>query len=176
MSTSTNSRDTDNGQLRQNMQRALELEEQLSKLPKNSKNPEERASVIRTSLCEILSDVLLTDPTFAVRKDCPGRLWRHCFYGRINELRGRIAREKKKRSLKLSTTESSSSSGGSEDKYEKNLSTFLSEAIKLYQYLVNMYESKILCVPQSPSQSPQTVPMGVIPGLHKMLIHLGDLH
>lgn len=148
--------------------RATDLEAQLAALP--PKASEEKASRIRIQLCEVLSDVILTDPHFALRKDCTGRLWRNCFYARIGELRSRIARERRKT--------------GQATKLEQSLKVFLKEAIVLYKYIVNNYETKLL----PPSQMSQDegsqqdsiantkTQEGVVPGLHRILIHLGDLH
>ena len=70
---------------------------------------------------------------------------------------------------------------------EKGLGTFLAEAVVLYEYLVDKYEA-MLRPGQSQGQSqtqtetqsqdnvtPTSVPSGVVPTLHRLLIHLGDL-
>jgi tetratricopeptide (TPR) repeat protein len=148
--------------------RATDLEAQLAALP--PKASEEKASRIRIQLCEVLSDVILTDPQFALRKDCTGRLWRNCFYARIGELRSRIAREKRKK--------------GEATKLDLSLKVFLKEAIALYKYFVDNYETKLLPPLQSSQEEDsQQVSIantkaqeGVVPGLHRILIHLGDLY
>ena len=152
------------------MTRATDLEAQLAALP--PKACEEKTSRIRIQLCEVLSDILLTDPQFALRKDCSGRLWRNCFYARIGELRSRIAREKRKKGQ-----------GPSVVKLEQSLKVFLKEAIALYKYIIDNYETKLLPSSQTPqdnlSDSMEAVAKGqdgVVPGLHRILIHLGDLH
>eukprot|EP00549_Striatella_unipunctata_P007503 CAMPEP_0118708344 /NCGR_PEP_ID=MMETSP0800-20121206/21818_1 /TAXON_ID=210618 ORGANISM="Striatella unipunctata, Strain CCMP2910" /NCGR_SAMPLE_ID=MMETSP0800 /ASSEMBLY_ACC=CAM_ASM_000638 /LENGTH=795 /DNA_ID=CAMNT_0006611493 /DNA_START=96 /DNA_END=2483 /DNA_ORIENTATION=+ len=145
---------------------------------------------IRYDLCEILSDVLLTDPTVAMRKDCPNRLWRGCFYQRINELRLRVSKERAKLKKKSSNNENNTNNL---KELEKTLQVFLREAVVLYDYLIKKYEEKIVPATQDSQLSPprggasqqqqqqqpgdlNSLPAGVIPNLFRLLIHLGDLH
>ena len=146
--------------IKSQMARATNLEAQLA-----AHVSEEEASRIRIQLCEVLSDVILTSPEHALRKDCFGRMWRNCFYARIGELRSRISRERRK-------------NGASLKKLEAILKQFLKEAITLYKYLVEKYESKLLPSPSQESEepTPTTTTDGVVPGLHRILIHLGDLY
>ena len=154
------------------------LEEQLVKLADTKSD--EQASKFRMRLCEVLSDIILTDPLFSIKHDCIGRLWRNCFYAPIGILRARIAREKRK---KLPNG----------PKLQKTLNHFLSEAITLYDYLMTSYHTKLkqadptmslsLTPGGSQSQSQQSQsqvatkdPAGVVPGLFRMYIHMGDLY
>ena len=157
------------------------LETQLSHLP--AKKADDQASRLRMRLCEVLSDIILTDPLFSLKHDCIGRLWRSCFYSPIGTLRSRISREKRKK-------------GPNVAKLEKSLNHFLSEAITLYDYLMGQYHSKLLQADPTgmsltPSQSQQSQsqqsladsqptasqdPAGVVPGLFRMYIHVGDLY
>lgn len=166
---------------KEKLKKVENLEQQLSNLP--AKKSDDQASKLRMRLCEILSDIILTDPHFSIRHDCIGRLWRNCFYSPIGVLRQRTAREKRKK-------------GPNVVKYEKMLTHFLSEAITLYDYLMSQYHSKLLesdprslsLTPgsQSQSQSQSSItdsqpiatkdPTGVVPGLFRMYIHVGDLY
>jgi Est1 DNA/RNA binding domain/Telomerase activating protein Est1 len=158
------------------LKRVENLETQLEQLP--PKKSDDQASRLRMRLCEIVSDIILTDPLFALKNDCIGRLWRSCFYGPIGTLRSRISREKRKK-------------GPNVAKLEKSLSHFLTEAITLYEYLISQYHGKLLpdasMTPNSQDSSqnsmgdsqqppPSTNPAGVVPGLFRMYIHMGDLY
>lgn len=159
------------------LKRVENLETQLEQLP--PKKSDDQASRLRMRLCEIVSDIILTDPLFALKNDCIGRLWRSCFYGPIGTLRSRISREKRKK-------------GPNVTKLEKSLSHFLTEAITLYEYLISQYHCKLLpsqfdasMTPNSQESQnsigdsqpqPSTNPAGVVPGLFRMYIHMGDLY
>jgi len=145
--------------------RALDYEEQLNALP--PKNSEDKAAKLRKLLCEVLADMVLSDPAFAVRKDAYQRLWTNCFYGRIGTLRSRVSREKRKKGPNLAV-------------WEQTLKAFLADGIKLYDYLVQKFEAKLL-PPSAESQSDSqdgTEPSmdGVVLGLYRLCIHLGDLY
>lgn len=159
------------------IKRVENLETQLLEVSTKSKQNEEHASRLRMQLCEILSDILLTDPEFATKNDCIGRLWRGCFYGPIGLLRQRISREKKKKDSPNMT------------KLHRSLNTFISEAITLYEYLVSQYHAKLLGKPDGatvspgPQQSSQPESQaikhslgGIVSGLYRMYIHVGDLY
>ena len=150
-------------------------------------------------LCSVLSDVLLVDPIVAQRHDAAGRLWKGCFYGRISELRSRISREKGRAKRRHNGQEGG---GGGGDPaaggrmvadLEGQLSTFLGEAVQLYKYIIERYVVE-LTPPSSQSQSQSSSrsrgggggggegrndddrARAVVSSLHKMHIHLGDLH
>lgn len=196
------------------------LESQLSNISASSSltssEAESQASKTRFELCELLSDIILSDPMFAMRKDISSRLWRGCFYGRIGELRERIGKERNRLKRAL-TKEKAQEHEKVVAELEKNLKVFLDEAVVLYDYLINKYQGMLL-PPDSQSQSlsqqssssgnssdfstqkrkkrgtadrktnlksvlpigtsvaEHSVPSGVIPTLHRLLIHLGDLH
>jgi len=157
------------------------LEQQLNQLA-NTKSDEE-ASRLRMRLCEVVSDIILTEPQFAQRHDCVGRLWRSCFYAPIGVLRKRKAKEQRKK-------------GPNVGRYETSLANFLKEAITLYEYLITQYKDKLVIASnnssmsqaqQSQQQSQSQLddsqkpaaskdPAGVVPGLFRIYIHLGDLH
>jgi molecular chaperone GrpE (heat shock protein) len=128
--------------------KSRELERQLANIPVSSRTTEfeAKASQIRLELCENLSDILLCDPTFATQYDVAAKLWRGCFYDRIVELRGRISRAS--RSKNTDKEEKKKILMG----LEKTLQQFLSEAIKLYVYLIGKYEGMML-PPSTQSQS-----------------------
>jgi hypothetical protein len=138
--------------VRERFQSASDLEKRLQSLGGSSTagtgtagSSENKANQIRVPLCEILSDILLTDPAFSVQKDVLGRLWRHCFYSRIGPQRARIAKEKRKQHLQgqgqgpLQMSNSTNAAA----KLEKNLYFFLQEAVTLYEYLVENLQSKL---------------------------------
>lgn len=205
---------TKTAELKTKLARASDLETRLANLSISNTSSEEKAQRTRMALCETLSDVLLIDPTFAMRKDCTGRLWRGCFYGRIGELRGRIAREKNRLKRAASGKDGDGMEGeitSTISDLEKSLKVFLDEAVVLYEYLVDKYEGMLFPAGGSqPSQgstgskgngkkgnhgktalsaplpatsdadetvaSAAPISSGVVPNLHRLLIHLGDLH
>ena len=125
---------------------------------------QQQASKIRIELCEKYSDLLLTNPSFAYRKDIPNKLWRSCFYGRINELRNRISKEKSRhkkvveRYNSLDQYKRRSVVGGNDNannqvvleqekrvKASQNvLNVFLKEAVVLYEYLVDQLHGMLI--------------------------------
>ncbi|OEU18425.1 hypothetical protein FRACYDRAFT_236703 [Fragilariopsis cylindrus CCMP1102] len=168
--------------------RATDLESQLSQ----PDNDDTKAYKLRAHYCEVLSDVLILNPKLALDNDCFQRLWRNCFYKPISIWRQRVSKEKRKRSPNLATS-------------QEGYKSFLSEAIKLFDYLVIQYLSK-LC-PSATTQPSQTQDSssttttttafessqatedssssitkssqsldGVVRGLYKLYIFLGDLH
>ena len=172
--------------------RATDLESQLSQ----PDNDDTKAYKLRAHYCEVLSDVLILNPKLALDNDCFQRLWRNCFYKPISIWRQRVSKEKRKRSPNLATS-------------QEGYKSFLSEAIKLFDYLVIQYLSK-LCPPSATTQPSQTQDSsstttttttttafessqatedssssvttssksldGVVRGLYKLYIFLGDLH
>lgn len=166
-STTPPSQETD---VRQLLARANDLERRIAETASSSKSESTSTARLRMQLCETLSDILLTDAPFSNRKDVYGRLWRHCFYQRIQALRARIARHQKRQADSKSITT-----------LQENLNTFLQEAVVLYDYLRDKYERKLV-----PSLSLQeedddddsattTAVDGVVAGLSKLYIYLGDL-
>jgi hypothetical protein len=156
------------GRLKKQLQQATDLEKQLGELPKSA---EETAAKLRSQLCEILSDVLISDPLLALEKECAGRLWRNCFYAPIGVWRSRVSREKRKQGANLA-------------KLEQSFKKFLTEAITLYDYLVLQYQSKLQpSNSQANSQDSSQESFrengastkAVVPGLYRLYIHMGDL-
>jgi len=128
----------------------LEAQQQAAAATKNNKKggsaaaaAEEKANQLRVRLCEALCDVILKDAEFAVRRNCAERLWRRCFYPRVQDLRRRVARDEKIRLkqaakegvLPSSATPTSSRRGGSGNA-ELALMGFLSEAVTMYDFLI----------------------------------------
>lgn len=130
--------------------------QQSSKPNGNDKSDEH---LIRTQLCGHLCEVLVTDPATSLRRDCVHRLWRGCFYPQINSLRTRLMKEKQRQKKTKVPNDAIKN-------VEKSLNTFLVEAIQLYTYIVTSYMAKLKEI--------QTE--GIVPSLHRLLIHLGDLH
>eukprot|EP00557_Chaetoceros_sp_GSL56_P011628 CAMPEP_0176476514 /NCGR_PEP_ID=MMETSP0200_2-20121128/92_1 /TAXON_ID=947934 /ORGANISM="Chaetoceros sp., Strain GSL56" /LENGTH=858 /DNA_ID=CAMNT_0017872187 /DNA_START=265 /DNA_END=2841 /DNA_ORIENTATION=+ len=163
------------------LEKATKLEAQLKSLLASDLNTESKASEIRIKLCEVFSDVLLTDCTTALRKDVTSRLWYSCFYNRIQELRQRIAKEKNR-------ARKQSANGDVDDKgkvrikqAEQSLKNFIQEGIMLYNFLVDRLQGSLLPPEETLSQSQssensQPYSKGTVPALHKLYIHLGDMH
>jgi len=176
---------------------AADLERQLGNI--TATNDDNKPSKLRSHLCEVLTEILLANPTFASENHCFQRLWRGCFYKPISIWRQQVSREKRKRSPNLATS-------------QEGFKFFLSEAIKLYDCLVKMYLEK-LCPASTQTQtqlsqdssvtfeSSQVIEDSlmmngsdesdslsssvngdsksledVVPGLYKLYIFLGDLH
>jgi hypothetical protein len=163
------------------LDKATKLEAQLKSLIASDLNTESKASEIRIKLCEVFSDVLLTDCTTALRKDVTSRLWYSCFYNRIQELRQRIAKEKN-RARKQSATGDIEDAGKARIKHaEQSLKNFIQEGITLYNFLVDRLQGSLLPPEETQSQSQysensQPYTKGTVPALHKLYIHLGDMH
>mmetsp|Transcript_22021 Transcript_22021/g.47871 ORF Transcript_22021/g.47871 Transcript_22021/m.47871 type:complete len:1002 (+) Transcript_22021:272-3277(+) len=156
--------------------------------PKRKLSPasDEKAQALRLQLCSVLSDVVLLDCMLADSSDAVGRLWKICFYNRINELRSRIAKEKsraKKRQASGAGSEADAAKKMVVD-VEKELKKFLQEAIQLYKYLIERYVKELMPLSQSQMSSPGELTQQqedersfvVISSLYRMHIHLGDLY
>eukprot|EP00531_Pseudo-nitzschia_arenysensis_P001042 CAMPEP_0116125980 /NCGR_PEP_ID=MMETSP0329-20121206/6092_1 /TAXON_ID=697910 /ORGANISM="Pseudo-nitzschia arenysensis, Strain B593" /LENGTH=899 /DNA_ID=CAMNT_0003620041 /DNA_START=173 /DNA_END=2872 /DNA_ORIENTATION=- len=185
---------TEMRRLDKQLARAADIESQLVTLAsKKSNEDDDKSYKLRSHLCEILSDVLISNPRVALEKDCFQRLWRGCFYNPIRIWRQRVSREKRKRSPSLATT-------------QEGFKHFLAEAVTLYDYLVLQYLTKLVpsCTQQSLTQtsrdtldtssksqledtqyafsqtdstiSSESSLEGVVHGLYKLYIFLGDLH
>ena len=107
---------------------------------------ETRSSKIRTDLCELYCDIILSDADFAWAKDCVGRLWRSCFYGRITELRARITKERSrmKRCMSKDDADGAARHRKAVEGVERTLKDFLKEARKLFLYILDKYQSMLL--------------------------------
>ena len=170
--------------LEKQLVKAADIEEQLAALA--TKKDDNRSYKLRSHLCEVLSDVLISNPQISLERDCFQRLWRGCFYNPIRIWRQRVSREKRKRSPTLATT-------------QEGFKHFLDEAVTLYDYLVLQYLTKLVpsatqmemtqqSFDTSRSQLEETQYAtqstisteasleGVVHGLYKLYIFLGDLH
>ena len=206
-SSSPDSDDTDSS-IYAKFARAKELETELNTLTaeqkakrKPSSSSQEKSDALRLQLCQLLSDLVLTDPQIAHSEDAIGRIWKYCFYGRINEIRSRIAKEKsrsKKRQagglsgggaagMGSAASSQNSSEKNIVEELEKQLKVFLKEAIALYEYLIEKYIKLLLPMSQAssfaggdPTQSQESQDdhgkHAIIATLYRMHIHLGDLH
>ena len=130
---------------------ASEVESRLAE-----ESDEERGSKLRIQLCQYLSDIILTDPVVAIREESVNRLWRVCFYARINKLRVRINREAKKK-------------GENKAALEDSLKRFLEEAIVLYEFMVKKLEESVSGMSETDGHS-------TVACIYRLLIHLGDLY
>ena len=112
----------------------------------SSADLEAKASKLRTKLCEQFCEVLLCEPDFALRRDVPSRLWKACFYNRINELRSRATKERgrMKKCIKRSDKDAAGRHRQAVEDVERSLKKFLGEAMALYNYLISQYEQKLL--------------------------------
>lgn len=138
---------------------------------------EEKASSLRGQLCEVISDLTITDPAVADEHDLATMLWRSCFYVPICSFRKQISKAKRKK-------------GGSPPRtLETQFKRFLEEALQLYNYLSVQFQSKL--VPPGLSQGNSSQDMstqasdlprepestkGVVKGLYRLFIYTGDLH
>jgi hypothetical protein len=172
--------------------RSADLELQLL----STTNDETKAYKLRAHYCEVLSDVLILNPKLALNNDCFQRLWRNCFYKPISIWRQRVSKEKRKRSPNLAT---------SQEGYKSFLSEAIQLFDYLViQYLSKLCPPSASQI--QPSQSQQSRDTfessqvtengdgdgdgndsmittksaksldGVVRGLYKLYIFLGDLH
>jgi hypothetical protein len=141
----------------------------------------------RSQLCEKLCDLILYEPSMAQAPfDAVGRLWRHCFYERIKRTRARIQKEKKKRTTPNNNNNSSSSH--QQQQFQDSLHIFLREGVTLFDYLCDRMQKKLLPSEQQEreeeSETPHSVLVhdrnqdkrGIVACLHRLYVHLGDLH
>ncbi|KAL3802315.1 hypothetical protein HJC23_007140 [Cyclotella cryptica] len=180
--------------MNEKMAKAKDLESDLEKLQAAQKakrkipSDEAKSSAIRLELCSLFSDVIILDPQFAVSHNVIERIWKHCFYGRINELRLRASKEKsraKKRSSTAggvggSSVASNASAENIAEEVEKQLKQFLKEAVALYEYLIKKYVENLSSESQASSTASQDSQNdyhdAIMSSLYRMHIHLGDLH
>eukprot|EP00580_Thalassiosira_gravida_P017469 CAMPEP_0201656914 /NCGR_PEP_ID=MMETSP0494-20130426/324_1 /ASSEMBLY_ACC=CAM_ASM_000839 /TAXON_ID=420259 /ORGANISM="Thalassiosira gravida, Strain GMp14c1" /LENGTH=1034 /DNA_ID=CAMNT_0048133637 /DNA_START=421 /DNA_END=3525 /DNA_ORIENTATION=- len=146
---------------------------------------DEKSQALRLQLCEVLSDVILKDSQLAHGNDAIGRLWKNCFYGRINDIRSRIVKEKS-RAKKRQASGGGEGSGAEAAKkmvgdLDRQLKQFLKEAIQLYRYIIERYLKELM--PQSQfsngsdaEEEEQERSLVIIASLYRMHIHLGDLY
>ena len=185
-------------------QRSADLEQRLLSRPATgsasgsdpTKNTNARnADALRVQVCELLADALLLDPSWAVRRKVPDRLWRTCFYGQISQLRAKIAKEHHRRRQKKDhhTSRNPSSAATTIAALEQHLVVFLGEAITLYDYLCQRLWDRLRddChatsnnnnnnnddAPTLSSQSSTTATAAAatVECLHRLSVCLGDLH
>ena len=127
------------------------LDDEIKKSKRKTQNSDQKAQELRSKLCQLFTDVIVVDPLMSHSKDVAIRLWKSCFYSRINELRLDISREKsraKKRQV----------SGGDVAGAEKRLTylneqlkVFIKDALKLYEWIIDKMLKQLL--PMSQSQS-----------------------
>jgi len=160
---------------------------------KLSASDEKMQQALRLQLCEVLSDVILNDPALAHSHDAIGRLWKVCFYGRINDIRTRIVKEKSRARKRHAAGEreqsqqhgsmSESAAKKIASDLERQLKQFLKEAIQLYKYIIERYVKELMPLSQSQTSNmsgdqehEEERQLVVIASLYRMQIHLGDLH
>ena len=153
--------------VRELLQRARDLESQLATL---GKPDEDKAAQLRSHLCEVISDLIITDPAVSLEHDMATTLWRSCFYIPICSFRKEISKAKRRK--ENSPTRA----------FEHQFKKFLSEALALYDYLSVQYQSKLMQgLPQADSQESSLTTehessFGVVEGLYRLFIYTGDLH
>ena len=182
--------------LAKQLKSAKALEDQLNGLSKED-NGTQAGMKVRSHLCEVLSDVILCFPSEAMEKDCFNRMWKGCFYKPIQEWRSRVSKEKRKKSPTLRKTQemfstfleestamydyligaymsvltpartpSSTPTSQSQDSSQDSL--FLDSQLPSQDDTVMIDEDAV-----SPLDA-ATEP-GVVAGLCKLFIHMGDL-
>jgi Est1 DNA/RNA binding domain len=133
---------------------AAMLEEQLRVVQLNN-DPVELTET-RGRLCELYSDWIVNDPESAAAADAVSRLWKKCFYERINDDRKKITKDKKKG--KDSTTN------------KIHLSIFLKEGITLTEFMIGKLREKL------EESIPSSTTNGGCKCLYRLHICLGDLY
>lgn len=118
----------------------------------NSCNSESICQTYRSKLCEILTTLLLSQPSeLLVKHDIAAKLWTQCFYTRINQFRERMAKELR-REERAAATARGSQRGPSplqpesnSELVEKIFKVFLTESINMYGSLINKFKSSERC-------------------------------
>mmetsp|Transcript_52965 Transcript_52965/g.112532 ORF Transcript_52965/g.112532 Transcript_52965/m.112532 type:complete len:1005 (+) Transcript_52965:382-3396(+) len=169
----------------ENRLETIAAEQKVSKRGGSKVSPgsDEKSQALRLQLCEVLSEVILNDSQISHEHDAVGRLWKNCFYGRINDIRSRIAREKsraKKRQAGGGEVEAAKRMAADLD---RQLKQFLKEAIQLYRYIVERYVRELMPLSQSQhsngsdnEEEERERSVVVVASLYRMHIHLGDLY
>ncbi len=119
---------------------------------------------IRLELCQTYSDILLSNLPYSYQSDVPNKLWRNCFYNKINDLRMILVKDKSRYKKLIQKAKSNpliigSSTNADEEseltslikQQEKRchttqvaLTSFLKEAIVLYEYYVDQLHGMLL--------------------------------
>jgi len=145
------------------MPRKAVQEDEMEKLYVTAKRLEEQLASKRSvdknrkKLCETLVDIIMRDePKHVIKERIVYRLFRNVFYGPINTLRRRK---------------------------DKNLGPQLQEALKLYKYLVNTMEERLMVGTDHEvemSQGAETKPVedkaGILRMLYELLLNMGDFY
>ena len=140
---------------------------------------------LRLQLCEVLSDVILNDSTLAHSHDAIGRLWKVCFYGRTNDIRSRIMKEKSRaKKRQAGGGGDAAGNGGAEaakrmvGDLEKQLRQFLKEAIleRYVKELMPLSQPRASALSDLSQQKEDKRSLVIIASLYRMHVHLGDLY
>jgi tetratricopeptide (TPR) repeat protein len=135
----------------------------------NSRDAAETVDQLRSSLCEVMAEMLLSDAKLSWQYKVVERLFNQCFYIRIAPQRLEIAKKERRN-----------------PQVAENLQAFLNrslhEAIPLYEYLTKELENKLLVRQRGDT----TIGSGddaadgnlefIVPLLQSLYVNLGDLH
>ena len=151
-------------------QQALQLENELE-AALTAKN-DRLVNTCRMRLCEIFSDWIMSCPMTAMQVDAVGRLWKLCFYGRIGPARAKLLKAKRKH--KDETT-------AIIVQQQERLQAFLAEGVTLLDFLcdklLGQLSQSVADNTQEKTNKKKTKinTKGIVPCLHRLYIHLGDL-
>jgi Est1 DNA/RNA binding domain/Telomerase activating protein Est1 len=128
---------------------ALELESRLEKAIAAAKdnaktNPKnvalENVDHLRVRLCEVLSNIILIHPVFAVQKQCWKRLWSHTFYARIQTYRADLAKFEQRIKKSKDTDADKLALAKKQWKATRTaFAKFLQETIHMYEFIYKNY-------------------------------------
>ena len=163
-------------------QKASDLEEQLKKTDANSS----AADKLRTPLCEVLSDLILTCPQIAAAENIPERLWRHCFYSKISLQRQLVQKHRRK------VQKNGAVAHGGLIRAQSALKDFLTEAAGLYEFLFAKLQHMLPPTTESTTTGASNSPdwsldedtnmstrdntAGVVDCLQRLALQFGDLY
>ena len=171
MSVKSQKKSTKNGTEKKSLQETLQEVLDLEAGVMNCNTNESMCQTYRLKLCEVLTKLLLSQPSeVLVKHNIAFRLWNHCFYTRIRQLRERIAKELRRDERRVKTQESSNA-----ELVEKIYKVFLNEGIQMYSSLITKFKSsgKVSTAKQATHDSPYKDPTLIL--LHSFYLRHGDL-
>lgn len=172
MSVQSQKKSTKSGIEQKSLQETLQEVSDLEAGVINSNTNESMCQTYRLKLCEVLTKLLLSQPSeVSVKHNIAVRLWNHCFYTRIQQLRERIAKELRRDERRVKTQESSNA-----ELVEKIYKVFLNEGIQMYSSLIEKFKSsgKVSTTKQTTKDHPYKDPTLIL--LHSFYLRHGDLH
>jgi hypothetical protein len=168
----------------QPLEEILQSVSDLENAIKQSSNNDSISQVYRSKLCEILTTLLLSQPSeVLVKHDVASKLWTLCFYTRINQFRERMAKERRREERAAVAARGTSQQGLSPSQQdcnsevvEKIFKVFLSESINMYGSLITKFKSSEGCKLAMARKDAKIYEDSNFLTLYSLYLRHGDLH